>query len=198
MRGLGRFLNPALAAFLLVLPVAPIVQAEVADQVAPAPETPQQRLDRLFAELADPANENWAYTEENIWIEWSKSGSPAMDLLLQRGRLAMAAGDFDAAIEHLTALIDHDPAFAEGWNARATAYFNAGLFGPSIEDVRHVLLLNPRHFGAMAGLGMMLEEMDDPKDAMAAYEAAHAIHPRQAGVMEAIERLHRQLDGQDI
>ena len=198
MRGLGRFLNPALAAFLLVLPVAPIVQAEVADQVAPAPETPQQRLDRLFAELADPANENWAYTEENIWIEWSKSGSPAMDLLLQRGRLAMAAGDFDAAIEHLTALIDHDPAFAEGWNARATAYFNAGLFGPSIEDVRHVLLLNPRHFGAMAGLGMMLEEMDDPKDAMAAYEAARAIHPRQAGVLDAIERLHRQLDGQDI
>lgn len=198
MRGLGRFLNPALAAFLLVLPVAPIVQAEVADQVAPVPETPSQRLDRLFADLADPANENWAYTEENIWIEWSKSGSPAMDLLLQRGRLAMAAGNFDAAIDHLTALIDHDPAFAEGWNARATAYFNAGLFGPSIEDVRHVLLLNPRHFGAMAGLGMMLEEMDDPRDALDAYEAAHAIHPRQAGVLDAIERLHKQLDGQDI
>ena len=198
MRGLGRYLNPALAAFLLLLPAAPAVWAEVAEQAAPVPQTPVQRLDRLFAELADPDNENWAYTEQNIWIEWSKSGSPAMDMLLQRGRDAMAAGEYDAAIDHLTALIDHDPAFAEGWNARATAYFNAGLFGPSIEDVRHVLLLNPRHFGAMAGLGMMLEQMDDPKDALTAYEAARAIHPRQPGVLDAIERLNLQLGGQDI
>lgn len=171
-------------------------RAEEIDQ-APA-QTQTQILDQLFTELADPANENWQYTEQNIWIQWSKSGSAAMDLLLERGRKSISAGDYVGAIEHLTALIDHDPDFAEGWNARATAYFQAGLFGPSIDDVRHVLLLNPRHFGAMAGLGMMLEEMDKPKDALAAYEAARAIHPRQPGVLDAIERLHKQLDGQDI
>ena len=198
MRGLARILNPALAAFLLVLALGFGAVAEQADVPQPLVETPAQILDRLFSELADPANENWQYTEQNIWIQWSKSGSPAMDLLLERGRQAMATGDYAGAIEHLTALIDHDPAFAEGWNARATAYFQAGLFGPSIEDVRHVLLLNPRHFGAMAGLGMMLEEIDKPKDALAAYEAARAIHPRQPGVLDAIARLHKQLDGQDI
>ena len=198
MRGLARILNPALAAFLLVLSLGFSAIAEQTDVPQPPVETPAQILDRLFSELADPANENWQYTEQNIWIQWSKSGSPAIDLLLQRGRLAMAAGDYAGAIEHLTALIDHDPAFAEGWNARATAYFQAGLFGPSIEDVRHVLLLNPRHFGAMAGLGMMLEDIDKPRDALAAYEAARAIHPRQPGVLDAIARLHRQLDGQDI
>lgn len=198
MRGLARILNPAFAAILLILPLAAPTQAEVAERENVVPETQAERLDRLFEELADPGNENWAYTEENIWIEWSKSGSPAMDLLLQRGRQAMAAGDLDAAIEHLTALIDHAPDFAEGWNARATAYFNAGLFGPSIEDIRHVLLLNPRHFGAMSGLGMMLAEMGDYKNALVAYEAARAIHPRQPGVLDAIERLQRQLGGQDI
>ena len=198
MRGLARILNPALAAFLLVLALGFGAMAEQTDVPQPLVETPAQILDRLFSELADPANDNWQYTEQNIWIQWSKSGSPAMDLLLERGRQAMATGDYAGAIEHLTALIDHDPAFAEGWNARATAYFQAGLFGPSIEDVRHVLLLNPRHFGAMAGLGMMLEEIDKPKDALAAYEAARAIHPRQPGVLDAIARLHKQLDGQDI
>jgi len=198
MRGLGRYLNPAFAAFALVLALGFAAVAEQLETPAPKVETQADVLDRLFVELADPDNENWQYAEENIWIQWSKSGSPAMDLLLQRGRQSMAAGDFAAAIEHLTALIDHDPDFAEGWNARATAYFNAGLFGPSIEDVRHVLLLNPRHFGAMAGLGMMLEDMDKPKDALTAYEAARAIHPRQPGVLDAVERLHRQLDGQDI
>ena len=198
MRGLARILNPALAAFLLALSLGFAAIAEQTDVPQPPVETQEQILDRLFTELADPANENWQYTEQNIWIQWSKSGSPAMDLLLQRGRQAMALGDYAGAIEHLTALIDHDPEFAEGWNARATAYFQAGLFGPSIEDVRHVLLLNPRHFGAMAGLGMMLEEIDKPRDALAAYEAARAIHPRQPGVLDAIARLHKQLDGQDI
>ena len=198
MRGLARILNPALAAFLLVLALGFAAVAEQADVPQPPVETQAQILDRLFSELADPANDNWQYTEQNIWIQWSKSGSPAMDLLLERGRQAMATGDYAGAIEHLTALIDHDPAFAEGWNARATAYFQAGLFGPSIEDVRHVLLLNPRHFGAMAGLGMMLEDIDKPRDALAAYEAARAIHPRQPGVLDAIARLHKLLDGQDI
>ena len=198
MRGLARILNPALAAFLLVLALGFGAMAEQTDVPQPLVETPAQILDRLFSELADPANDNWQYTEQNIWIQWSKSGSPAMDLLLERGRQAMATGDYAGAIEHLTALIDHDPEFAEGWNARATAYFQAGLFGPSIEDVRHVLLLNPRHFGAMAGLGMMLEDIDKPRDALAAYEAARAIHPRQPGVLDAIARLHKQLDGQDI
>src|SRR5690606_3470319 len=100
-----------------------------------------------------PDNAEWRLAEADILREWSKSGSPAMDLLLKRGREAMEAGDLKAAIEHLTALTDHAPEFAEGWNARATAYFLAGAFGPSVDDIRHTLALNPRHFGALAGLG---------------------------------------------
>ena len=203
--------GPAPQATPQIVPqIAPQTLPEAAPQIAPetvpggdpgVAATPLDQaalLDKLFGELADPANENWAMTEQNIWIQWSRSGSPAMDLLLQRGKMAMAAGDYQAAIEHLTALTDHAPDFAEGWNARATAYYQAGEFGPSIDDVRHVLALNPRHFGALSGLGMMLEELHYDKDALEAYEAARAIHPHQAGVLEGIARLHKKLDGQDI
>ena len=156
------------------------------------------KLDELFAKLLT-ADENAAPTiEQAIWIEWSKSGSPAMDLLLERGRNAMAEGAPDVAIEHLTALIDHAPDFAEGWNARATAYYQTGNFGPSIADIGHVLSLNPRHFGALAGLGSIFEELERPKQALEVYKAALAINPRQVGLQEAVKRLETQLQGQDL
>lgn len=158
----------------------------------------EQDLDRLFGLLAQKDNGNWESVEQDIWAEWSRSGSPAMDLLLQRGRLAMAEGNLTLAIEHLTALIDHAPEFAEGWNARATAYFQAGLFGPSIADIRVTLTLNPKHFGALSGLGMIMESMDLPNDALFAYRQALAIHPHRPNVINAIERLEKQVEGTDL
>ena len=107
-------------------------------------------------------------------------------------------GDNDAAIEHLTALIDHAPEFAEGWNARATAYFQAGELGPSISDIGHVLTLNPRHFGALAGLGMIFEQLEKPEKALEVYKAALAIHPHLAGVLESIARLEAAAAGQEL
>jgi tetratricopeptide (TPR) repeat protein len=155
-------------------------------------------LDDLFAKLATADDQASARIEQDIWREWSKSGSPAMDLLLQRGRDAMAAGDTDAAIEHLTALIDHAPDFAEGYNARATAYFQAGELGPSVADIAKVLTLNPRHFGALAGLGMIYEQLERPEKALEVYRAAVAIHPHLAGVLQSIERLQAEAAGQDL
>lgn len=155
-------------------------------------------LDRLFADLGDPARDDWQLVEDEIWRQWSRSGSAAMDLLLERGRDAMEAGDYAAAVEHLTALVDHAPDFPEGWNARATAYFHAGLYGPSIEDIRHTLILEPRHFGALSGLGMILEEVGRPDQALQAWLAVRAIHPHMPGLDEAIERLERQVSGTDL
>ena len=121
-----------------------------------------------------------------------------MDLLLKRGREAMAAGRNDEAIEHFTALIDHDPDFAEGWNARATAYFNAGLLGPSVADIAETLKRNPKHFGALSGLGAIYEQLDRKDRALQVYRAALAIHPHLAGVTEAIERLEKATAGTDL
>ena len=156
------------------------------------------RVDELLAQLQDPETENWRRVERQIWNEWSKSGSAAMDLLLQRGRDALARGDTTVAIEHLTALTDHAPDFAEGWNVRATAYFRAGMYGQSVEDIGRVLTLNPKHFGALSGLAAILDELGKRETALAAYRAALAIHPHQPGVLEAIERLERRVEGQDI
>ena len=155
-------------------------------------------LDRLFVELSSANDQSWEEIEQNIWREWSKSGSSAMDLLLVRGRRAMAEGDLDTAIGHLTALTDHASDFAEGWNARATAYYQAGLFGPSIADIRRTLALNPRHFGALSGLGMILEQLDYPKDALEAYRAVLAIHPFRPALEETVKRLEKEVGGTDI
>ena len=155
-------------------------------------------LDSLFEELKGADERAAARIEREIWNEWSKSGSAAMDLLLQRGRDAMAAGETAAAIEHFTALTDHAPEFAEGWNARATAYFQAGELGPSVNDIAQTLTLNPRHFGALSGLGMIFEQLEQPEKALEAYRAALAIHPRLQGVIEAVERLEAETAGTDL
>ena len=155
-------------------------------------------MDGLYAELADPDSQSWQRVQADILREWSKSGSPTMDLLLMRGKDAIEAGDLEAAIEHLTALTDHAPDFAEGWNMRATAFFMAGEFGPALSDIRRTLALNPHHFGALTGLGTILEQTGQPEEAMRAYRAALALNPHQENVRQALERLEQDASGVDI
>ncbi|WP_406565963.1 tetratricopeptide repeat protein [Allitabrizicola rongguiensis] len=157
-----------------------------------------ERLDELFDKLQDADPTSAPDIEQEIWNEWSKSGSPAMDLLLIRGRKAMEEGDTQAAIEHLTALVDHAPDFAEGWNALATAYYDAGEFGPSIDAIAKTLTLNPRHFGALSGLGMIFEELGDKQRAIAAYKAALEVDPWLQNAKESVERLEAETGGQEL
>lgn len=158
---------------------------------------PAQSVEELLQELARPDLERWQRVERQIVTEWSRSGSPSMDLLLQRGRDAISDGDLEAAIEHLTALTDHAPDFAEGYYARATAYFQAGEHGPAMADLAQVLTANPHHFGALSGLGAILEETGREAQALEAYRAAQAIHPHQPGIRRAVERLEARVTGRD-
>lgn len=187
MRVLSIILNRIVTALLPLFLTCAAVQAE---DVA--------KLDGLFERLktADVAEAGRIETE--IWIEWSKSGSPALDLLLQRGKDAMDLGDYPAAIEHFSAVIDQDPDFAEAWNARATAFYMAGDFGPSVADIGQVLTRNPRHFGALSGLALILEETGKPERALEVYRAALAIHPNMQGAVEAVERLAKLAEGQEL
>jgi len=187
----GRLHNSILAA---ILPMFLMCAAAGAQQAG----GDSFKLDDLFQRLASADEAGAGRIEREIWLEWSKSGSPAMDLLLQRGRDAMTAGDKDLAIEHFSALIDHDPDFAEGWNARATAFFAAGDYGRSVADIAETLKRNPRHFGALTGLAVILEQTDRPKAALKAWAAARAIHPHLVGVEDAIERLEHDAEGQEL
>ncbi len=174
-------------------------EAPVIEVPAPPPLTGQARLDDLYTRLAQAQDAGEAgRIEAEIRIEWSKSGSPAMDLLLQRGTDALSAGNIPAAIEHLTALVDHAPGFTEGYSARAAAYHAAGEIGPALADLAHVLEADPRNFDALAMVGMLLEESDKPEKALEAYRAVQAIHPHLAGVNDAIDRLAKTLEGQEL
>lgn len=150
-------------------------------------------LDRLFELLqyADPGQA--AELEGQIVEYWSESGSPTMNILLRRGRQSMAAGEFERAVEHLSLLTEQAPEFAEGWNARATAYFFMGAFTLSVADIQRTLALNPRHFGAMTGFAMILEESGDIGNALRAYRAVEDLHPNRPGLKESIQRLERRL-----
>ena len=166
---------------------APILNCAVAAWLAlggaALAETVGPELDRLFATLQGASAAEAVRIESDIWRIWSRSGSAAMDLLLERGRKAAEQGDFEAALDHLTALTDHAPDFAEGWNARATVFFQIGAYGPAIADLQRVLALNPRHFGALSGFGMILEEIHRPAQALEAYRAAWTLHPHMQGVL---------------
>jgi len=192
MKTLHALANPVVAAILAALVLVSAVAAP------PAAADPERELDALFETLADPDLSDWEPIEEEIWRRWSQSGSAAMDLLLGRAREALEAGEIDVAIEHLTALTDHAPGFAEGWNARAAAFYRVGRFGPAMADLRRALALNPRHFGALAGLGVLLEETGDETGALAAYRAALAVHPHRPNLIEAERRLDRKVSGKSI
>lgn len=155
-------------------------------------------MDALFRALAEPEGEGWRIAESDILREWSRSGSAAMDLLLQRGETALDQGDAPAAIGHLTALTDHAPDFPEGFYTRAAAYATSGQFGPAFQDLARTLQLEPRHFPALTQLGVMLEEVGDTDGALRAFRQSLTIHPHQPEATDAVARLERQQDGTDI
>lgn len=187
MRWIPLTLKCAVTAFLTSLALATPLAA--ADDV---------ELEALFEGLktADPAAA--AQIENRILEIWSQSGSSSMDLLLDRGREALVEGDTTLAIRHFTALIDHAPDFAEGYNGRATAYFQSGRYGLSLEDIHRTITLNPRHFGAMSGLALILEEFGRPDDALAAWREVEKLNPNGEGIADAMLRLERRVDGHEL
>lgn len=157
----------------------------------------QSYLDGLFDRLAVADEDSWQVIEADLERALAASGSPAMDLLLARGVAALNDDRPGDALDHLTALTDHAPDFAEGWNARATALYLMGHIGPALADIRRTLALEPRQWNAMTGLGIILEETGQPARALEVYSQVLAIHPHEPHVKEAVQRLRAVL-GKDI
>jgi tetratricopeptide (TPR) repeat protein len=188
----------ALGAALAPLP-ASAQDARVPSVAEPEkPQSDAERLDALFAELAEPGREDWERVENEIVAIWSKSGSPSMDLLLRRGNEALEAEDPMTALEHFSALTDHAPAFAEGWNGRATAFYLMEEYALAIADVERVLALEPRHFGALSGLAFMLEAMDEPELALEALQMVQALNPNRPNINDAVKRLEQMHGEADL
>ena len=186
MRRITHYLKRVVAALLASLAISAAAAAEDAE------------LDALFEGLKSADETAAQQIQSRIYEIWSNSGSPSMDLLLERGREALEEGDVKLAIEHFTALVDHAPDFAEGYNARATAYFQNGQYGPSLEDIRSTLALNPRHFGALGGLALILEEIGMPEESLAAWREVEKINPSHPGLDDALKRLEREVEGETL
>ena len=120
------------------------------------------------------------------------------DLLLKRGMDAMSKGDYNASIEHLTAAIDYTPEFAEAWNMRATVFFLMDNYNQSVSDIQQTLKLNPRHFGALSGLGMIFERSGQPKQALEVYKKLLEVHPRSINAIMSVDRLIKYLEGTSL
>ncbi|WP_244437538.1 hypothetical protein [Roseivivax isoporae] len=159
-------------------------------------EVGSDRSDELLSQLAEAEDDVAAQrVERELQLEWSKSGSAAMDLLLKRGRDAMEVNDLDAAVEHLTALTDHAPDFAEGWLALSLAYYAKELYGPAAYALERTLALNPDHFGALQGVGAIFDHLDEPQRAYDAYAMAARLRPHDQTLLDAMERLERDARG---
>jgi len=156
------------------------------------------RLDLLFEQLLDAEPQQVARIEGQIITQFGRSGSASMDLLRKRGEDALEDGEFGVAAEHFSALVDHAPDFADGYHGRATAYYNLGLIGPAIDDLRQTLVLQPRHLGAMRGVAIVMEALDRPRDALEVWEKLATFSPADAEISETITRLSTQLAGEAL
>lgn len=201
----------ALAVGLLVV-LAPYYHAIGAEHEMP-------RSDRLEPNLADPepeadrgtiladlydrlrqaqdadSAEPIARTIEELWL---RSGSDTVDVLMSRAITLVRDNNYDQAIEILDSVTLIAPKYSGGWNQRATVYFLKREYDRSLNDLRQVLALDPRHFKAINGLALILQELGDKPAALKAYRKALQVHPHLDGANQAIKELERDVEGQGI
>jgi len=184
----------ALALVAGVVPVlvgGPIARADQADP----------RLDRLFGRLNvidDQEKEEVARITAEIWSIWRQSGSPGLDMKMQEGQRFMKQGILHSALGNFDFIVKVRPKFSEGWHKRATVYFLMGDYDSSIADIQKTVELEPRHFGAFAGLGLIYIKLGQEKAALKALEHALDINPHLSGTRQTVEQLRRKFNGEKL
>ena len=160
---------------------------------------PMSDLDTLFAALKIAPDEETAKAiEQRIWAVWMISGSDTCNLLMARVKAATDAKDYDLALKLLDAVVEIKPDYVEGWNQRATIYYLKDDYAHAIADIGQVLKREPRHFGALSGLGVILQEIGDDKDALKAYRDALKIDPHLQNIPDTVKELTVKVEGRNI
>ena len=184
----------SLLAALLLLPVAP---APAADAVPGAPDAVKvAALVKLFGDLKLAANPTAArVVEQQIWQAWLQSGDDSVDGMTQQSIYAMQSGQLQVALALLDAVVSKAPGFAVGWNKRATVLYMLGQLDRSLEDCGKVLALEPRHFGALSGVGLIRIAKGDKPGALDAYRKVIGIYPQSLSARANVEALEKELEG---
>jgi tetratricopeptide (TPR) repeat protein len=201
-------LAPLVAAAVLVTAMASL--APLRAQPGAWTETPEKtprpprgdrtkNLDFLFEALkAAPDADSAKLVEGRIWALWLASGSDTADLLMSRVKQATDAKDMKLAIRLLDAVVELRPDYIEAWNRRATIHFSNKDYGKSLADIRQVLAREPRHFGALTGLGVIMQEFNEDKFALEAFRKALAVNPHLSKVPDFVKTLAEKVEGRDI
>jgi tetratricopeptide (TPR) repeat protein len=156
-------------------------------------------LDFLFGALKVAPDEASAkHVEARIWALWMQTSSDTAALLMLRAKAAMDAQQMDVALKLLNAVVKLRPDYVEGWNRRATLYYLQNDYAHSLQDIEQVLIREPRHFGALAGLGMIMQDLGDDKRALDAFRKALAVNPHLDKVPELVKTLTEKVEGRDI
>ncbi len=151
-------------------------------------------LDSLFEQLKAAESEDAAAFVENlIWELWLISEQEEVNVLMAKGIEEMSRGNYARAVQAFSAITELSPDFPEGWNKRATAHYLKGDFSASMRDIERTLALEPRHFGALTGLGLIHSALGNELAALKAYETVLSIHPKQKGLQKYVEELRRKL-----
>lgn len=157
------------------------------------------RLDDLFARLAatNDAAEASA-TEDKIWALWMAHSDERAQRYMVAGVHQMQAGQLREALITFSRLVEMEPKFAEAWNKRATVYYALHDYDASARDIAETLKLEPRHFGALSGLGLVNIALGHYQAAITAFEMALAHHPHLRSARENIKNLKEALGEKDI
>lgn len=153
------------------------------------------RLPVLFSALIDAGPVDARRIEGEIWMIWIESSDGESAELMQLGMLAMQTGELDVALDTFDLLVTRSPDFAEAWNKRATVLYMVGDLEASLADIAKTLELEPHHFGALSGAGLIFDALEQPEPALKAYREALAVHPNLPYAQMRAFQLEQELDG---
>ena len=148
------------------------------------------RLNNLFKKLNETENQDEIRDLiSDIWNIWYEVDDPKVIEYFEKGIQAMNLRNYPLAIRFFNNLIEEDPNFAEGWNKRATVHFMMGNFDQSMQDIIKTLELEPRHFGALDGMGLIFIHQGQFKQAIDVYDKMLEIFPFSVKTMDKKERI---------
>jgi tetratricopeptide (TPR) repeat protein len=180
-------------------PMSEAESPEAASTGATSEDREENRLSSLFAQLKRERNEKAAERiASRIWEAWGHSGSASIDLMMGWSKTAMDAKKFDVALDFLDQVVTIQPAYAEGWNRRATVHFMMQNYAKSMADINHTLQLEPRHFGALSGMGQILKSAGSNELALQAYQRVLDIYPMMRNAQNEVATLSEELAGEGI
>jgi tetratricopeptide (TPR) repeat protein len=157
------------------------------------------RLGDLFMKLREVDNETLAYPiEQQIWQIWFEHDNPEFQNLMSAGIAQANSNNLRGAVATFTRLISIAPGYAEAWNRRATLYYLLGEYEASKSDIAEVLKLEPYHFGALSGLGLVNLAQKDFLQARTAFNSALEVHPNMEGVKQNLRALEQLLNNSVI